>query len=128
MGAGFLPLTLSFGLSGFALGGQGWWADRAVEGAVTGIGLVRLRLSAARRRRRACSSILVHSATLGQVQRDVPAAVPGGAGGDVDQVPAQCDAAGLKTSRYFGILERFWMNLQARLDLEIEEAWLGAAL
>ena len=32
---------------------------------------------------------------VGQVQRDVPAAVPGGAGGDVDQVAADGGAAGL---------------------------------
>jgi hypothetical protein len=32
---------------------------------------------------------------LGQVQRDVPVAVPGGAGGDVDEVAADGGAAGL---------------------------------
>ena len=32
---------------------------------------------------------------FGQVQRDVPAAVPGGAGGDVDEVTADGGAAGL---------------------------------
>jgi plasmid maintenance system antidote protein VapI len=34
----------------------------------------------------------------------------------------------LRLSRYFGALERFWMNLQARYDLEVEKDRLGAAL
>ena len=34
----------------------------------------------------------------------------------------------LRLSRYFGTSERFWMNLQARYDLEIEKDRLGAAL
>src|SRR5450432_3402509 len=34
----------------------------------------------------------------------------------------------LRLSRYFGTSERFWMNLQARYDLEIEKDKLGAAL
>jgi len=37
---------------------------------------------------------------FGQVQRDVPAAVPGGAGGDVDEVAADGGAAG------FGLVSR----------------------
>jgi addiction module HigA family antidote len=31
-------------------------------------------------------------------------------------------------ARYFGISERFWMNLQARYDLEVEKDRLGTAL
>jgi hypothetical protein len=31
-------------------------------------------------------------------------------------------------SRYLGTSEWFWMNLQARHDLEIEKDWLGVAL
>ena len=31
----------------------------------------------------------------------------------------------LRLSRYFGTSERFWMNLQARYDLEIEKDRLG---
>jgi hypothetical protein len=31
-------------------------------------------------------------------------------------------------SRYFGTSERFWLNLQARYDLEIEKDRLGAQL
>ena len=27
----------------------------------------------------------------------------------------------LRLSRYFGLSERFWMNLQARYDLEVEK-------
>jgi antitoxin HigA-1 len=34
----------------------------------------------------------------------------------------------LRLSRYFGPSERFWLNLQARYDLEIEKDRLGAAL
>jgi addiction module HigA family antidote len=34
----------------------------------------------------------------------------------------------LRLSRYFGLSERFWLNLQARYDLEIEKDRLGAAL
>jgi antitoxin HigA-1 len=36
--------------------------------------------------------------------------------------------AALRLSRYFGISERFWMNLQARYDPETEKDRLGAAL
>ena len=34
----------------------------------------------------------------------------------------------LRLARYFGTSERFWMNLQARYDLEIEKDRLGATL
>jgi antitoxin HigA-1 len=34
----------------------------------------------------------------------------------------------LRLARYFGTSERFWMNLQARYDLEIEKDRLGSAL
>ncbi|HEX4061453.1 MAG TPA: HigA family addiction module antitoxin [Streptosporangiaceae bacterium] len=34
----------------------------------------------------------------------------------------------LRLARYFGTSERFWMNLQARYDLEIEKDRLGTAL
>jgi antitoxin HigA-1 len=34
----------------------------------------------------------------------------------------------LRLSRYFGTSERFWLNLQARYDLEIERDRLGATL
>jgi addiction module HigA family antidote len=34
----------------------------------------------------------------------------------------------LRLSRYFGTSERFWMNLQARYDLEIEKDRLGTTL
>jgi antitoxin HigA-1 len=34
----------------------------------------------------------------------------------------------LRLSRYFGTSERFWMNLQARHDLETGKDRLGAAL
>lgn len=34
----------------------------------------------------------------------------------------------LRLSRYFGTSERFWLNLQARYDLEVEKDRLGAAL
>jgi antitoxin HigA-1 len=34
----------------------------------------------------------------------------------------------LRLARYFGTSERFWMNLQARYDLELEKDRLGAAL
>jgi addiction module HigA family antidote len=34
----------------------------------------------------------------------------------------------LRLSRYFGTSERFWLNLQARYDPEIEKDRLGAAL
>jgi addiction module HigA family antidote len=34
----------------------------------------------------------------------------------------------LRLARYFGTSERFWMNLQARYDLEIEKDRLGAEL
>lgn len=34
----------------------------------------------------------------------------------------------LRLARYFGTSERFWMNLQARYDLETQRDRLGAAL
>lgn len=34
----------------------------------------------------------------------------------------------LRLSRYFGLSERFWMNLQARFDLETEKDSLGNRL
>jgi len=34
----------------------------------------------------------------------------------------------LRLSRYFGTSERFWLNLQARYDLETEKDRLGTAL
>jgi addiction module HigA family antidote len=34
----------------------------------------------------------------------------------------------LRLARYFGTSERFWVNLQARYDLEIEKDRLGTAL
>ena len=34
----------------------------------------------------------------------------------------------LRFSRYLGTSERFWLNLQARYDIEIEKDRLGAAL
>jgi addiction module HigA family antidote len=34
----------------------------------------------------------------------------------------------LRLARYFGTSERFWMNLQARYDLEAEKDRLGEAL
>jgi antitoxin HigA-1 len=34
----------------------------------------------------------------------------------------------LRLSRYFGTSERFWLNLQARYDLEVEKDRLGTAL
>ena len=34
----------------------------------------------------------------------------------------------LRLARYFGTSERFWMNLQARYDLEIERERHGAVL
>lgn len=35
---------------------------------------------------------------------------------------------GLRLSRYFGTSERFWLNLQARYDLETEKDRLGDTL
>jgi antitoxin HigA-1 len=34
----------------------------------------------------------------------------------------------LRLSRYFGTSERFWINLQARYDLELERDHLGSSL
>jgi addiction module HigA family antidote len=34
----------------------------------------------------------------------------------------------LRLARFFGTSERFWINLQARYDLEIERDHLGSAL
>ena len=34
----------------------------------------------------------------------------------------------LRLSKYFGMTERFWMNLQARYDLEVEKDRLGRRL
>jgi addiction module HigA family antidote len=34
----------------------------------------------------------------------------------------------LRLSRYFGTTERFWMNLQARYDLEVQRRQLGDRL
>ncbi|MEK7777413.1 MAG: HigA family addiction module antitoxin [Chloroflexota bacterium] len=34
----------------------------------------------------------------------------------------------LRLSRYFGTTDRFWMNLQARYDLEVQRKQLGARL
>ena len=34
----------------------------------------------------------------------------------------------LRLARYFGMSERFWLNLQARYDLEVEKDRLGGRL
>ena len=34
----------------------------------------------------------------------------------------------LRLARYFGITDRFWLNLQARYDLEVERDHLGTKL
>jgi addiction module HigA family antidote len=34
----------------------------------------------------------------------------------------------LRLARYFGMSERFWLNLQVRFDLEVEKDRLGARL
>jgi addiction module HigA family antidote len=34
----------------------------------------------------------------------------------------------LRLARYFGLSERFWLNLQTRYDLEIEKDRLGSRL
>src|SRR5438477_950136 len=34
----------------------------------------------------------------------------------------------LRLARYFGVSDRFWLNLQARYDLEVERDHLGAKL
>lgn len=34
----------------------------------------------------------------------------------------------LRLARYFGTTERFWLNLQARFDLEVQRDVLGARL
>ena len=34
----------------------------------------------------------------------------------------------LRLARYFGTSDRFWLNLQARFDLEVERDHLGAKL
>jgi addiction module HigA family antidote len=34
----------------------------------------------------------------------------------------------LRLARYFGTTDRFWLNLQARYDLEVEKNRLGSAL
>ena len=34
----------------------------------------------------------------------------------------------LRLARYFGLSERFWLNLQARYDLEVEKDRLGRRL
>jgi antitoxin HigA-1 len=34
----------------------------------------------------------------------------------------------LRLARYFGTSERFWLNLQARYDLEVEKDRLGSRL
>jgi len=34
----------------------------------------------------------------------------------------------LRLARFFGTSERFWLNLQARYDLEIEKEKLGGTL
>ncbi len=34
----------------------------------------------------------------------------------------------LRLARYLGLSERFWLNLQARYDLEVEKDRLGSAL
>ena len=34
----------------------------------------------------------------------------------------------LRLARYFGTSERFWINLQARYDLEVERDHLGSSL
>ena len=36
--------------------------------------------------------------------------------------------AALRLARYFGTSDRFWLNLQARYDLEVERDHLGARL
>ncbi len=34
----------------------------------------------------------------------------------------------LRLSRYFGLSEKFWLNLQARYELEVEKVRLGTTL
>ena len=41
--------------------------------------------------------------------------------------PVPADTA-LRLSRYFGMTEQFWMNLQTHYDLEVEKDRLGSRL
>ena|SRR5215475_6358142 len=53
---------------------------------------------------------------------------PSGASGQpIREARISADTA-LRLARYFGTSERFWINLQARYDLEVEKDRLGAAL
>jgi uncharacterized protein len=93
LGVSFVPLICPAACPGVAAGcgaGRplGSWRVR------TGSGLVRPRLRAGRRPLRTGHPLAFVVPAFGQVQRDVPAAVPGRAGGDVDQVAAQRGAAG----------------------------------
>jgi antitoxin HigA-1 len=45
----------------------------------------------------------------------------------VSQCRISADTA-LRLARYFGTSERFWVNLQARHDLEVEKDRLGGDL
>ena len=62
---------------------------------MTGIGLVRPLLRGAAGGGEQGHPFVLAVPAFGQVQRDVPAAVPGGPGGDVDEVTADGGAAGL---------------------------------
>jgi hypothetical protein len=64
-------------------------------GAVTGSGLVRPLPGWAAGSGEQGHRVVFAVPGLGQVQGDVPVAVPGGAGGDVDEVAADGGAAGL---------------------------------
>ena len=94
-GMGFLPLTCSAACPGFRFGvrvqvtawGRRRYGDRS--------GLVRPQLAGGPQ---AASNKVIHCCSRcqpsGRCKRDVAAAVPGGAGGDVDQVAAEGRAAG----------------------------------
>ena len=53
---------------------------------------------------------------------------PGGSTRSFMVSGVSCADTALRLARYFGTSERFWMNLQARYDLEVEKDRLGAAL
>jgi hypothetical protein len=75
-------------------GSPGWvWVAIWPSGALTWSGRVRPRWRAGRRPQG--QPLVCAVPGLGQVQPDVPVAVPGGAGGDVDEVAADGGAAGL---------------------------------
>ena len=94
-GVGFLPLACSAACPGFLARGRGSEVAVAAVGVRTGPGWSGRCGGRAAGGVEEVQPFVLAVPAFGQVQGDVAAAVPGDAGGDVDQVAADGGAAGL---------------------------------